>query len=76
MLIGHKIMNPVQFICSADISEVKLSCQVCAYLLSDWFHKLNAKRLFLLDFVISLPSHSLGDHCKRSLILTPTKTVF
>lgn len=45
MLTGQKIMKPVQFICSDDISEVKLSRQVCAYLLSDWFHKIECQEI-------------------------------
>lgn len=71
MLIGQKTTKPVQFVCSVDISEVKLSYQVCAYLLPAWLHKLNLKRLLLFAFVISLPKHSWGE-CYRGLVIPTT----
>lgn len=75
VLIGQKVMKPVQFICSVDISEVKLSCQVCAYLLSDWFHKTECQEIVLVRLCHLLPSNSLGECCKGSLTVTPTKTI-
>lgn len=76
MLVGQKIMKPIQFIYWVDIREVKLSYQVYAYLLSAWLHKLNVKRLFLLDFLISLPKHSWGELCRGYVILIIIKIIF